>query len=60
MGDAMNINAFHPAYVQTYMPQFMQSIRKEEIQRENGKKSGSLARSKQPTLETTTPKGKKK
>ncbi len=49
----MNINAFHPAYVQTYMPQFLSTIRKEADQKANGKKFGSLARSKQPSLENT-------
>lgn len=49
----MNINAFHPEYVQTYMPQFLSTIRKEAQQKENGLKAGVLARSKQPSLEVT-------
>jgi hypothetical protein len=53
MGIAMSINAFHPSYVQTYMPQFLSTIRKEADQKANGKKFGSLARSKQPSLENT-------
>jgi hypothetical protein len=53
MGAAMSINAFHPAYVKTYMPEFMLTIRKEADQKANGKKFGSLARSKKPSLENT-------
>lgn len=53
MGAAMSINAFHPSYVETYMPQFISSIRKEADQKANGKKFGALARSKQPSLENT-------
>jgi len=49
----MTINAFHPSYVQTYMPQFMSAIRKEADQTANGKKYGSLARSKKPSIEAT-------
>jgi hypothetical protein len=49
----MSINAFHPAYVETYMPQFMSTIRKEAGQKANGQKFGSLARLKQPSLENT-------
>ena len=68
MGAAMNINAFHPAYVQTYMPEFLAIIRKEADQKANGQRSGSLARSKQQSIEVTEfhiyskagmPKGKK-
>jgi len=68
MGAAMSINAFHPAYVETYMPEFMSTIRKEAGQKANGQKFGSLSRSKQPSLENTEfhiyskagmPKGKK-
>jgi hypothetical protein len=53
LGNAMSINAFHPDYVQTYMPEFMSTIRKEATQKINGQKSGSLARSRQPSLENT-------
>jgi hypothetical protein len=53
MGVAMSINAFHPAYVETYMPEFMSTIRKEAGQKANGQKFGSLSRSKQPSLENT-------
>lgn len=40
----MTINAFSPAYVQTYMPEFLSSIRKEADQKANGQKYGSMAR----------------
>jgi len=51
--DFLVINAFHPQYVQTYMPQFLSAIRKEADQTANGKKYGSLARSKKPSIEPT-------
>lgn len=38
------INAFHPDYVQTYMPQFLSTIRAEGIQQANGSKYGSRAK----------------
>ena len=47
------INAFHPAYVQTYMPEFMSVIRKEADQVANGKKYGAISRAKKPSLEPT-------
>ena len=40
----MTINAFHPAYVATYMPEFMSTIRKESDAKLNGQKYGALAR----------------
>ena len=40
----MTINAFSPAYVATYMPEFMSTIRKESDAKLNGQKYGSLAR----------------
>ena len=40
----MTINAFHPDYVSTYMPQFMSAIRSESAAKENGKRSGLIAR----------------
>ena len=40
----MTINAFDPAYVQTYMPQFLSTIRSESAAKENGQKFGTLAR----------------
>lgn len=38
------INAFHPQYVETYMPEFLSSIRSESAAKENGQKYGSLSR----------------
>jgi hypothetical protein len=38
------MNAFHPDYVKTYMPEFISTIRKESAAKENGRKSGIIAR----------------
>lgn len=38
------INAFHPDYVKTYMPEFLSSIRIEGVQKANGQASGSKAK----------------
>jgi hypothetical protein len=38
------INAFHPDYVKTYMPEFMSSIRIEATQKANGQVNGSKAK----------------
>lgn len=38
------INAFSPKYVETFMPEFCQSIRKEEKQRLNGLETGKKGR----------------
>ncbi len=40
----MTINAFHPAYVETYMPEFLSTIRKEADAKANGMKYGTQAR----------------
>lgn len=40
----MTINAFHPAYVQTYMPEFLSTIRSESAAKENGQKFGAKSR----------------
>jgi hypothetical protein len=40
----MLVNAFHPAYVETYMPQFLSTIRSESAAKLNGEKFGSKAR----------------
>jgi hypothetical protein len=40
----MIINAFHPDYVSTYMPEFMSTIRKESDAKLNGQKYGAMAR----------------
>lgn len=38
------MNAFHPHYVQTFMPEFLTTIRKESVQKANGVKYGTMAR----------------
>lgn len=38
------INAFHPDYVKTYMPEFMSSIRLEAMQKANGQVNGGKAK----------------
>ena len=38
------INAFHPAYIQTHMPEFLSIIRKESGQKANGEKFGAKSR----------------
>mgnify|MGYP000054717805 CR=1 FL=1 len=48
------INAFHPAYVETYMPEFMSTIRKEAIQRANGTKFGGLSRATRESVHGST------
>jgi hypothetical protein len=40
----MTVNAFHPAYVETYMPEFLSTIRSESAAKENGQKYGALSR----------------
>lgn len=39
------INAFSPKYVETYMPEFLSTIRSEQAAKANGQKYGTLARS---------------
>ena len=48
------INAFHPEYVKTYMPEFMSTIRKEESQKLNGIKSGGLSRATRESVHGST------
>lgn len=38
------MNAFHPDYVKTYMPEFLSTIRSESAAKVNGQKSGAIAR----------------
>jgi hypothetical protein len=38
------INAFHPLYIKTYMPELLTKLKAEEAQRLNGVKNGALAR----------------
>lgn len=40
----MSINAFHPAYVETYMPEFLSKIRVESSQYSNGVINGGKSR----------------
>ena len=40
----MIVNAFHKDYVQTYMPEFLSTIRKEADAKANGMKFGTHAR----------------
>jgi len=40
----MTVNAFSPKYVETYMPEFISSIRKEADAKANGVKYGTMAR----------------
>jgi hypothetical protein len=40
----MIVNAFHKDYVQTYMPEFLSTIRKEADAKANGMKYGTQAR----------------
>jgi hypothetical protein len=49
----MTINAFSPAYVSTYMPEFISSIRKEAAQKANGVKYGTMARATRESDGTT-------
>lgn len=46
----MTINAFHPDYVKTYMPEFMPKIRDEQKQTANGKIYGAKARQRENDL----------
>ena len=40
----MTINCFHPDYVQTYMPEFLSTIRSESAAKLNGEKYGARSR----------------
>ncbi len=40
----MTMNAFHPAYVQTYMPEFMANFRRESHAITEGKKAAARPR----------------
>lgn len=40
----MNVNCFHPDYVQTYMPEFLSTIRSESAAKENGQRFGAKSR----------------
>ena len=45
------INAFHPDYVKTYMPEMMTKIRAEQKAKENGQLYGAKAREREPALD---------
>jgi len=49
----MFINAFHPDYVKTYMPEFLSTIRAESIARANGEKFGSRSRATRESVNTS-------
>ena len=49
----MLVNAFHPEYVQTYMPEFLSTIRTESMQRENGSKYGARSRATRENVSVT-------
>jgi len=38
------MNAFHPKYIETHMPEFLTKLRVESTLKTNGMKSGQLAR----------------
>lgn len=38
------MNAFHPQYVQTFMPEFLTKLRSESAAKLNGQKYGAMAR----------------
>jgi hypothetical protein len=46
------INAFHADYVQTYMPQFLTTIRTESAATANGTKFGSKSRATRESVDT--------
>lgn len=48
----MTINAFHPDYVKTYMPELLTKIKTESAQTENGKLYGAKARASRDTTTT--------
>jgi hypothetical protein len=53
IGFLMTVNAFSPKYVETYMPEFISSIRKEAAQKANGVKYGTMARATRESDGTT-------
>ena len=44
------INAFHPDYVKTHMPQFLSSIRNESTQVQTGKANGAKSKATRETV----------
>lgn len=48
------INAFHPDYVKTYMPEFLSTIRLEAKQKENGVVNGGKSKAKRESVHGKT------
>lgn len=48
------INAFHPDYVKTYMPEFLSKIKEEETQRTNGLKVAKTTPMKMRSIKLST------
>lgn len=48
------MNAFHPDYVKTYMPEFLSQIKKEADAKANGEKFGSKSRATRETIHGKT------
>lgn len=50
----MTINAFHPLYVQTYMPQFISTLRAESNMIEAGKINGAKSKAHRESVQGKT------
>lgn len=48
------INAFHPAYVATHMPEFMTKMRNESTQAENGRMYGARSKVQRESVHGTS------
>ena len=48
------INAFHPDYVKTYMPELLTKLKAESAATENGKKFGAASRATKTAQPTKT------
>lgn len=48
------INAFHPAYVATHMPEFMTKMRNESTQAENGRMYGARSKMQRESVHGTS------
>lgn len=44
------MNAFHPQYVETYMPEFLSTLRSESAAKLNGEKFGKVGRATRESL----------
>lgn len=47
----MTVNAFSPEYVQTYMPEFLSTIRSESAAKENGQRFGAKSRATRESID---------